>query len=404
MLNTRYLISGGVAAALLGTAGCADRLGGPGTCPEYCPVGSITVVDTLLLAHVAQDSTFRSYVDRKDASAMYVTTDDVGPLVSRGVIRFARFPLGFVENFFEVPVVELDSFRITLPLLRRGPVADLELLVFRLPATMDGTETFEELDPFFADSTLIAAIAVDDTLASGRFGAMVLPDVFPTLEDDSLQFVIGVGLRAANSTFASLGTREHGNMAEITRYVTIDSAGTLVERSDNRTVIADVFVPAQLSGGEPPGVLAVGGSPAARVMLRATIPPHILDTARIVGATLLLVPSEPVVGVIGDSLSVIAHGLASDFGAKSPLVPVPSDSIALRTTRVAAGSTDVVEIDVTDLFRRWQVFEQLPRTIALRVEFGEGGSTAELRFHSSEHPTLGPVVRIAYVPRVDFNR
>src|SRR5207249_6733812 len=47
--------------AVLLVAACVERLTAPGHCPDYCPSGQITIVDTLLTS-ISQDSAYRDYV------------------------------------------------------------------------------------------------------------------------------------------------------------------------------------------------------------------------------------------------------------------------------------------------------------------------------------------------------
>ncbi|PYO12403.1 MAG: hypothetical protein DMD31_16475 [Gemmatimonadetes bacterium] len=52
-------------AATLGAAGavaCVEQATAPGSCPTFCPSGSITVVDTVLRTSITRDSAFRGYV------------------------------------------------------------------------------------------------------------------------------------------------------------------------------------------------------------------------------------------------------------------------------------------------------------------------------------------------------
>src|SRR5207245_9191737 len=48
--------------AVLLAAACVERLTAPGHCPDFCPSGQITVVDTLLTTSINRDSAYRGYV------------------------------------------------------------------------------------------------------------------------------------------------------------------------------------------------------------------------------------------------------------------------------------------------------------------------------------------------------
>ena len=96
-----------------------------------------------------------------------------------------------------------------------------------------------------------------------------------------------------------------------------------------------------------------GGLPAARSLLRLKVPRGILDSTQIVRATLILIPSDSIRGVPSDSFNLLVLPAAVDFGAKTSNLAdprLPPDSAIMRV-----GRPDTVQIEVTNILRRWQV-------------------------------------------------
>src|SRR5213594_2740758 len=57
----RTAVLGAVLAAAAAAA-CVERMTAPGNCPDYCPGGQITLIDSLLATSISRDSAFRGYV------------------------------------------------------------------------------------------------------------------------------------------------------------------------------------------------------------------------------------------------------------------------------------------------------------------------------------------------------
>ena len=79
------------------------------------------------------------------------------------------------------------------------------------------------------------------------------------------------------------------------------------------------------------------------------------------------------------------------------------------------GRPDTVQIEVTNILRRWQVDTTLPRTMILEQQsvphspgflfpgfLNEGSTLAEARFYSSRAALQRPRLRITYIPRITF--
>ena len=382
----------------LAVLGCEQQVNAPGACPEFCPSAEIVIIDTVLTDVIALDTSFFGYLVAHEAAGMQVIA---GPAESRGVLRFGAFSdLVPLDSTQTAPVAELDSFQIALSMAARTPgTTGLSVTLHRLPVSVDSLISYASIAPFFDDSTVIGAISVPDTATADTISTIVPASAFPTFVDDGRVAAIGLSIRDASGNFVTLGTVEAGLAAILTRFVRADSAdGVLVDRSDLRAVVFDTFVH-QPSPAASPFVLVVGGEPSARAFLRVTIPDFIIDASEVVAAELLLVPVEPVLGAVGDTLQIVANGLGADFGAKSPLVVTLVDSASLA--RVVIGSMDTVRVPIEIIVGQWQNNSNQPRTIVLRTG-AEAASVAELRIGSSQWMGAQPALRLVYVPPFQF--
>ncbi len=402
-ISSSSLLRGPVAtlAATVAALGCNENVVAPAVCPEYCPATTLEVLDTLLTSAIVLDSTFGGYIVPDSSGQLQIGADSA--ITSRAVFRFLSFPdtiLDANDLNRPLPVVSVDSFEILLAMTKRstdtaGPV----LPVYALPSDVDASSTYDDLLPYFDDSTRIGAVELIDTVTFGRISAVLPGDAFGALTSDS-NAAVGVGYESAQSGFVNLVTVDSTFAATaLVRYAKVDSAdGALAERSDTVGVAFDTFVFPPRSPLDP-GVLAVGGAPAYRTLLRVDLPTLIVDSSNVVRATLKLVPAEPVYGFRGDSLLIQTQTVSVDVGAKSPIVAPATDSVGVGNSLVPVGSADTVFIDVTDQIRVWKPLPTLPRTISIRV-LPEGASISELRFNSSRSAFGTPLLQITYVPPV----
>jgi hypothetical protein len=334
---------------------------------------------------------------------MQITTG--GPVDSYGVVRFGAFadavPLDTTSGS-EVPVIAVDSFGVKLIVDARSPgTGEFELAVYRLPASVDSTTTYADLETIFSDSTEIGATSFPDTEAEDTITVILPADAFPTLEDDSAVAAIGISLRSAQPAFVDIRTRDNSlNSLWITRFVQVDSAdGQAAARTDRTDAGFDTFVFPDLPVLGPSS-LGVGGSPSSRAFLKLQLPSAVIDSSNVIRATLLLVPTEPVLGAPGDTIRIVAEGLAADIGPKSPIKQVPEDSIVAYSGLSTIGSTDTLRIDITHVVAPWRDSTRV-RALMLRA-VREGRTFGEFRFNSSVSAIGSPAVRVTYVPPVNI--
>jgi len=400
LCGARLLVVGTV---LLVAAGCREDLVAPanGTCPDFCPPEQLELVDSLLLDNVVSDSAFSGYVQPYDATGLQVYRDSTegGETASRAVVVFETFSDSLLIASADTTrgaVLGTDSFVVQLPVRGRNPAyTGLEVILYRIPVGTDSTTTFTDLDPFFADSTLLATVPIPDSLTSDTLSVVLDPLAFPAFGPDGNRAAIGIALRSPSS-YVQIGSAEGNDDVELIRHVQLDSAGVAVPRREGKAAAFDSFLASpQLAA--TPDERDVGGSPASRTMMRFDLPRRIADSSTVVRATLVLVPTRPIMGAPGDSMVVIAQGLAADVGAKSPLQGIPSDSVVFRVAFLTVGSADTVRLDVTDLVIGWTQDTTLARAFAVRA-IPEGGSVATLRMGASTSGTARPQLHVTFVP------
>jgi len=383
----------------LATTACNENVVSPAVCPEFCPPATLQVFDSIVPGSVERDSAFRGYVAAYASKQAQVAADD--SVESNPIFRFLAFEDSIRLGGIPRPVLETDSFRLEIIMSRRyldtAGTEVPELPVYRLPADIDPTTTQADLEPYFQDSTELAAIPLPDTVTGGNLTAVFPGDAFPTFEEDGNVVALGLGYRFSRPGYADIITSDSSFLATILiRFAKVDSIdGTPAERSDTAIIDFDSYVhpPPPATDGNS---LNIGGAPAARTLIRVNLPSDIVDSSSVVRATLILVPTEPVLGITGDSVIFFAEAMSFDLGAKSSIVVLSVDSQGLR---IPVGWSDTVRVEVTNIVRAWKSPSSLPHTISLRV-VPEGGSIAEARFNSTRSPVGRPILEISYVPPI----
>jgi hypothetical protein len=419
----------------LGVAACVERLAAPGQCPDFCP-DSLTVVD-VVLDSVSGDSSFRGYV-RAHESVVRLAAN-LPNVRSFAVSRTFGITPHFVFGSDTVPIIGVDSVRLEFTVVRRDTAAhDLLLHLYRVAKSFDSTTAFADLAPAFTDS-LVRTVNVDSLLAFPEVRDSVLnADIrrdtitgdyvrvdslqerlvinlkldsaqAPYVPGDSGRLAFGIGVSANMPTTVSLGSRLAGTALSARWYVRADSvqqdtiARDLMAPTDFDTFVFDPPLPPDDS------TLAVGGVPAARSLLRVSIPRAIRDSSQVVRATLTLVPDRAAQGAPADSFLVAARRVQSDLGAKSvPATPrFQGDSSHVAFSWVRIGSTDTVRIEITRIVRLWAADTTQPPAIVLQQSIRpfsviEGAVLSEIRFRPSTDAAFRPAVHVTYIPRYRF--
>jgi len=411
MMVRRATLIGGVLLA----AACVEQVSAPGHCPSFCPSGQIEIVDTVLRDVISRDSTFRGYVMAL-LSPFLLAADLPGFVDGRPIVRFNGFGQRFVVSAADTgAILGADSARLQLTVARRDTgVHNLILAFYRLPITIDSATTFADLAGPFTDS-LVKRVNLDTLLAHPGRKDSITGD---SAVVDTVNHVLAVSLKFDTAAARYVGT-DSGTVAYGVRvsadsrasiaisktlawqwYLRVDSMGTSVARTPGQLGFAFASF---VSDPPPPPVdstLAVGGVPSARSILRIAFPRFIRDSSQIIRGTLTLVPSAPAQGAPSDSFVVEAHTVFTDVGAKSPIIV---DATRTDTAVVRVGTSDTVQIEVTNLLQFWASDTTRATTLVLRAK-EEATSFSLIRFYPSVAPAFRPALRITFVRRFPFGQ
>jgi hypothetical protein len=418
-----------VAVAALAAVACVEDVASPPSCPDYCPGGQIVTVESLLAGAVVRDSSFTGYRLAHEAFVMLAANRsgvDSRPIFQTLPIA-TRLRIGTGSDTTTGPIV-IDSARLTVTWLRRDTITrNVRLELYRLPLGLDSTSTYAGLAPSFGtplrvvnlDSLLARpglrdSVTGDSILSRDTLRRVIVVSVkfdsaqAPFTAGDSGKVAFGVRVSADSNARLVLGSAEAGEGPQILWYNRVDSAGTLVTRpAQGRGLVFDSFV-SNVTSISLDSNLTVGGVPATRALLRFTLPRNIRDSAQIIRATLLLVPTGPPPVLTGDTVVLRLIRVAADLGAKSPL---PLDTVSAATALFVPSTSDTLRIEATTLLRYWQ-FDTTAAPAAFlglftldrgsRADRQEGSTLTVLRFFSSRTPGLRPALRLTYVPRIKF--
>lgn len=400
---------------------CTEDPTAPGLCPDFCPRGRITLVDTTLTSVVVRDSAFSGYVSAPGTPVL-IAANVPGVIDSRPIVRFQTLGTTYTygSDTVQHTILGSDSAFLALTFFRRDTTAgDLRVRLYRLPLALDSTTTFGDVAGPFTDS-LVRTINVDSLvdLPSQRdttTGDSVLVDsvsvrLIVKLDSSQARFVaadsgrlaFGVRIQTASPTSVVVGSNESQNPPVIGWHFQVDSAGTTTRGFRLLAPDFDSYV------FDPPSApfdstLVIGGMPSSRSVVRIRLPAALQDSTQIIRATLLLVPASAAQGSPIDTFQLIANAVVADLGGKSPLLGASraGDSSYFGVTPVALGSTDTVRIEITRILRRWAADTAAPNTIVL-LSGSEGVVLSQIRFHSSRHATLRPAIRLTYAARFPF--
>ena len=420
-------------ALLLALGACTEQATAPGVCPDYCPGGQISVVDTIFADMIVRDSAFSGYREASQGAGLGVA-DVPGMIDSRAIFQLNGSVPPRVTNrpapdTSTVPIT-IDSARLRFNIIRRDTASkNLWVKVYRLPLGLDSTTTFGQVVPAFTDSivdsvnvsALLASPEITDTVTLRIWGDTIQTDsaghvvqvgadstliLFFHFDTTQARYVaadsgrVAYGVRVAADTLASigLGSVESDRSATLKWFYTYpDTNAAPVQVTAERAATFDTFV---FSPSTPPidSNLAVGGAPAARSLLRVAIPEILRDSADVVRATLILVPVGPVAGAASDSFTIVAEPVVADLGAKSPL---STSSSFFSAKTIHLNVADTVRMEMTDLIRAWAL-DTAATTAFMLLQTAEAATYAQIRFYSTRTPAFRPALHITYVRRYAF--
>jgi hypothetical protein len=380
-------------------AGCSEQLTQPGQCPELCPGGTPQGAEEILTVLPNQDSTFTGYTARSSGTVMLIGSG-VPTLAdtSYGVVAFQARPdsITFRDT---VRAYVVDSIRLSFLTVSHDTAArHVKLQLYRLPSTLDTTAlSFATISSSFTPANLIVADQLPDTAQADTLrmifkGAQLSQLVLQPADHGRL--VVGLAITGDTPTGGRVGRRGSVVPPEFLTYVTPVATVTAVTTITD-TATFDDYVSRQTPALDPK-LLTVGGVPASRVLLRFPWPAKLRDSATIVRATLELVPTQPVAGLRNDAGTLNVRGLATDFGAKSPVEPTSLGLLALP-----ANFNDTVRVEIASVVQLWQGGIRPPAVFLSITPEVETFTRAVFGSTSSGAP---PRIRVNYLPRFPFSR
>ena len=388
--------------AVMTIAGCQEKLTAPADCPALCPGGQPQVFDEVFTAVSGADSSFVGYVQPRQAGAILVSNGLQG-FEERGLVRFlARSATVSVRD--TARTYTIDSVALSFALIARDTnLTGLQLLLYRLTPSFDSSTTFADVAPAFVPDSLIATVDVPDTLNAGTVRTVFQGADLSRVEipaSDSGRLALGIRITAPTATGVRLGAVATGSGPIFTTYATLDvpDTGTAKLRTISLGPTFNTYV-SEVPQVVDPALLAVGGAPSARALLRFDLPSRIRDSATIVRATLELTPVAPITGLPTDPARLLSQAVLADVGAKSPVSSapgrVPADTLEIGTSAVSLEAVRLVEL--------WLGANSRPSALVLSLT-PEAASFSRPVFYSTRaaDPAVRPRLRISYLLSFPF--
>jgi hypothetical protein len=392
--------SGLLVATLALAAACSEQLTQPGQCPELCPGGTPQSQEEILTALPGQDSTFTGYTERSSGSVMLVASG-IPTLAdtSVGVIKFAARSDSIMFRD-TLRAYTIDSVRLSLLLVAHDTAArNVKVQLYRLPSNLDTTTvSYPGVSPFFIPANLITEAVLPDTTVADTLRLTLKGSDLANLTlqpADAGVLAIGVAITGNIPTGGRIGNRRSILPPDFITFVTPISTPTQAQAIDVAATFAD-YVSLQTPVVDPT-FLTVGGVPSSRVLLRFPWPARLRDSVTIVRATLELIPAQPVAGLPNDPGTLNVRGLATDFGAKSPVEP-----LSLGVLPLAANVTDTVRVEIARVLQFWQI--GLLRPPAMFLSVSPEVETFTRAVFGSTRSGSPPRIRLNYLPRFPFSR
>jgi hypothetical protein len=397
----------GALLAVITIAGCQERLTAPADCPALCPGGQSQVFDEVFTAVSGADSSFVGYVLPHQAAALLVSNGLQG-FEERGLVRFLpRSATVSVRDTLRTYTIDSVALSFTV-LARDTNLTGLQLLLYRLTPSFDSTTTFAAVAPAFVPESLIATVDVPDSLNTGVVRTVFQGADLSRVEipaADSGRLALGIRLAAPTATGLRLGTLASGSSPLFVTYATLDvpDTGTAKLRTLPLGPSFNTYV-SEIPQVVDSTLLAVGGAPSARALLRFNLPSRIRDSASVVRATLELTPVAPIPGLPTDPARLLSRPVLADVGSKSPVSPTVGlqGQFAPPANTLEAGAS-AVSLEAVRLVELWLGPAGRPSALVLSLT-PEAASFSRPVFYSSRaaDPALRPRLRISYLLSFPF--
>lgn len=401
MLRSRSLIR--ITAVLL-LAACQEKLAAPAECPELCPGGYDLREDTLY-ALPDGDSTFVGYRQAGQGSSLLVSHLFAAGEY-RAAYRFARRTDSLSQGGKNLTYT-FDSLALEISLgYRDTTVHGLKVFLYRLPATLDSSFTFAQIDGAFSPATVVDSFMVDDSVVSKRLRVVFTEGDTSKLSiprADSGVLALGVQIRADQGTGVRIGGAAAGSGGpSFINYVSQPSSDTTtVHKVITPSVQFNTYVTPTVQTIDP-DLLTLGGAPSARALIRFPWPDILKDSATLIRATLQMVPAVAVDGLAGDTTFVLVRPIIADFGGKSPAV---TDAGFTTAVPVLPGSSDTLAVEVRRQLTSWQGASAIPPALNLAISSDlEASSFSRVILGSSRTPGQVPRIIVTFALKFPFGQ
>jgi len=426
-LNKKLLTLLAAIVATVSIAACSEKLEGGKTCPLLCPEQAISLRDTTVDAVVIDTTIVGLPPIGSEQYLMLASHGDT--LESRAIVRFDTIPQSFsASGGADSTITAVDSAMLVTPIAKpdsahrpSGPVTIEVYDVDTGDTTSTATDTSASvLAPLFTPNRLIG---------SQTFRPESLTDTLriPISTDTVLNRIVSgkrlrVGFRlvtaASHGYDLRIGSTQNGLAVTLRIKPSLDTAvtpltvsplsSTPVNQSFLSGPLADYTVVLKGLTTSPQTLIAVGGVPSRRSLLRFDVPSHIVDSTTIVRAALVLtqVPNRRVDA--RDSIWIFPNAILAAPAVSNPSTLLqfvgPNGQFGLDSLLLAPGDSGQRAFELVGLARTWRgnTTTASPRAIALRSGL-EGSAPGEIDFFSTKGPVaLRPRLRITYVPQTSF--
>lgn len=430
-------------SAVLGA--CSENLDGGAACATLCP-GSNLESRELTLTPITQENVVSSFVEN-GSEVLLPLIDRKDTVQTRLVARFdtllTQYRDSVTDSLFTIDTITDASLLLTIDRTLSTVQDSVFLEVFDIndagddttatgiesrlvPARRIGTRRMAkgELDPTLGDTIQVP-------LDAQRIQAILRK---PT--DAERRVRLAVKVSSPRSVLLRVFGTISTNPGPVLRYKAPRSKSTAAMAAHSESPagnsaaqddLADFVTVPVRAPQRTDAVMAVGGLPSRRTVLRFTIPDSIDRAAAILQAELRLVQLPdplraltdtvvkdttvgpvrrldslivaPLIGIGGEALTADPRR-AAQLARRS----LSTDNFSLPTLRLAPNDSGVRTFDVSGLLRRWSLQRTGdPRYIVLATE-SEGVQAATAYFGSSaaSDPSLRPVLYIRYIPRVGY--
>lgn len=391
--------------AVLLVCGCQERLTAPADCPALCPGGNPQVFDEVLDPIVGADSSFRGYVQPFNAAALLVSNGLRG-YEQRAILRFpVRTDSVALRDTLRGYTIDSVALGLTI-VARDTALTGLQVQLYRLPRQIDSATTYAQVDPAFVPENLVASLAVPDSLNVGSIRAVIQGADLARVAippADSGVLALGVRLDAPSVTGVRLGAIASNTGGVFLTYASLNvpDTGTAKLRTFPLVAVFNSSL-AAVQQSDDPALLALGGEPSSRALLRFDIPPRIRDSATIVRATLELTPVGPISGLPTDAVRLRARAVLADLGAKSPV----ETRFGVAADTVEAGTSGIVGVEIVRLMQQlWLGTSARPTALVLSLAPDlEAASFSQPVFYSTRaaDPAVRPRLRVSYLLSFPF--